>query len=529
MYRSYFIVIAGLFTLVLWGCQSGGEHQADKDAEGGAINFPDTSSIKDLNGAQLAHAYCQQCHLLPDPRQLTKAIWKEKVLPAMGQRLGLQAARSPYLGMSYDEIMTVSLAEVFPFEKKITEEGWQKLVNYYVANAPDSMAPQPARQAIAAELPFFSVHPVHLEKGFLPLTTLVHVDTTNAHLWIGNGRNSLKVLDQKFQVINSVATHSPPVDMIKDDQAAYLLEIGIMNPSDRSEGKLVRLDIDDVSLQPALLDSLRRPVHLSIADLNQDGQQDYLISNFGYLTGKLAWYEGDSAENMKEHVLVHQPGAGKTVVQDFNEDGLPDIITLMAQGDERIIVFYNQGNGTFKAETVLRFPPEYGSSHFELIDFNRDGKPDILYANGDNADYSFALKNYHGIRIFENRGDHHFEEVFFYPLHGATMAKAEDFDQDGDLDIVATAFFADFERTPEEGFVYLENKAKDGYAYEAYTFPEAKNGRWLTFEVEDLDKDGDKDIILGSFGYSPAPTPKEMLAEWTHNGPEVMVLKNQLY
>jgi hypothetical protein len=109
------------------------------------------------------------------------------------------------------------------------------------------------------------------------------------------------------------------------------------------------------------------------------------------------------------------------------------------------------------------------------------------------------------------------------------MAKAEDFDQDGDLDIVATAFFADFERTPEEGFIYLENKAKEGYTFEAYTFPEAKNGRWLTFEIGDVDKDGDKDIILGSFGYSPAPTPKEILEEWAQHGPDALILKNQLF
>ncbi len=34
---------------------------------------------------------------------------------------------------------------------------------------------------------------------------------------------------------------------------------------------------------------------------------------------------------------------------------------------------------------------------------------------------------------------------------------ARDFDGDGDLDLAVIAFFADYPKQPEEGFVYLEN------------------------------------------------------------------------
>ncbi len=524
MRSLHVIVTAVLLMLSCWSCLN---HKDDQNSqlESVSVTFPDTSSLKGLSGQQLAYVYCQRCHLFPDPAHLTKAIWEEQVLPGMAQRLGVKTAKNPYVGMSYDEIQAVSRAGIFPFEEKITPEAWQKLTHYYLSQAPDSMAPQAIRKNVARTLPFFSVHEISLDNQS-PLTTLVSLDTTHTRLRVGSARKSIKTLDEKLQIIDSMATHSPPVAMVEKDGIEYLLEIGIMNPSDQPEGKLVPLQ--GTQLAPALLDSLPRPVYLSVADLNQDGRQDYLVSGFGYRTGKLSWYEGSHAANMKEHVLVDQAGAIKTIIHDLNEDGLPDIIALMAQGDERVIIFYNQGKGAFTPKTVLRFPPEYGTSYFELADFNNDGKPDILCVQGDNADYSFALKNYHGIRIFENQGQDQFREVFFYPLYGATMTHAEDFDQDGDLDIATTAFFADFEHAPEQGFLYLENRSPEGYQFKGYTFAEARKGRWLVFDTGDIDKDGDKDMVLGSFVYSPTPTPKEIQQAWIKDGPEVLILENRL-
>ena len=54
------------------------------------------------------------------------------------------------------------------------------------------------------------------------------------------------------------------------------------------------------------------------------------------------------------------------------------------------------------------------------------------------------------------------------------------------------AAFADFRAHPEEGFVYLENKGK--LSFQPYSLPAAKEGRWLTMDVGDLDGDGRPDV-----------------------------------
>ncbi len=270
-----------------------------------------------------------------------------------------------------------------------------------------------------------------------------------------------------------------------------------------------------------LIDSLQRPVQITGADLNNDGREDYIVCEFGYLTGAFSWLENLGNNQFKKHVLRNIPGAIKAFVQDYNHDGLPDIWALFAQGDEGIFLFTNKGNGNFDQEEVLRFPPSYGSSHFELADFNKDGFMDIVYTCGDNADYSPVLKPYHGVYIFMNDGTNHFKQKYFYPINGCYKAIASDFDGDGNLDLAVISFFADYSRQPQESFVYLKNSGN--LNFQPYSFPEAVSGRWLTMDAGDFDGDGKTDIILGNF--SIGPVMMKHAVDWKKS-PPFIILKN---
>ncbi len=507
--------------ILAWGCHPA-THQEEQEMEI-SVRFPDTTQIQNLSGEQLAYQYCQQCHLFPDPALLTKELWEKGVLPRMAPRLGINTSLSLYAGLSYEEIQVLSQAEIFPNEKKITEKAWQKLVDYYLTHAPDSM-PVSEKQVFADSLSFFRTEEIHFNEVTPPVTTLIHYDTKASRLWVGSRTGNIKILDNKQQLIDTLQSESPLVDVVDKDTARYLLSVGLMDPSDKPMGTLVQLG--NKQYNSKLLKDLHRPVHLAITDLNQDGVQDYVIANFGNYVGNLSWYDGT---DHKKHVLDPNPGCVKTEIHDFNQDGLPDIMALMAQGDERIIILYNKGKGSFQRKMVLRFPPVYGSSYFELADFNKDGKLDILYTNGDNADFSVALKNYHGVRIFENQGNDNFEERFFYPSYGTTMAKAADFDLDGDLDIAVIAFFANFVDTPQKSFLFLENVSDGKYSFRDYTTPEAEKGRWLTFDIGDIDEDGDQDIILGGYVFGPAHITRPLQEKWINSAPDILILRNNQF
>jgi hypothetical protein len=132
-----------------------------------------------------------------------------------------------------------------------------------------------------------------------------------------------------------------------------------------------------------------------------------------------------------------------------------------------------------------------------------------------------VLKPYHGVYIFMNDGKYNFTQKYFFPLDGCYKAMARDIDGDGDLDIATIAFFADFQKQPEEGFVYLENEGD--LKFKPYSLPQAQVGRWLTMDVGDIDGDGKQSILLGNF--SIAPGNSRSRTNWKE-GPAYLVLKN---
>ena len=272
------------------------------------------------------------------------------------------------------------------------------------------------------------------------------------------------------------------------------------------------------------IDSLSRPVAAAYGDFNQDGREDVVVCQFGNYTGQLSWFERTKT-GYREHILDPVAGARRAIVQDVNKDGRPDIVALLAQGDEQISVYYNDSGGRFTKQTVLRLPSVYGSSYFDLIDMDKDGDLDILYTNGDNGDKSYTLKAYHGVRVFLNDGHFKFTQAFFYPLYGAQQAIARDFDQDGDMDIAAISFFPNYDQKPVEAFVYLENEGN--FRVKARTFPYPEQGHWIVMEAGDVDQDGDDDLLLGSFYRAITPTPPPLLKQWYSSGKGILLLENQ--
>ena len=106
-------------------------------------------------------------------------------------------------------------------------------------------------------------------------------------------------------------------------------------------------------------------------------------------------------------------------------------------------------------------------------------------------------------------------------MHGCFKAMAADFDGDGDLDIAAISFFADYEHHPDQGFIYLQNEGD--FHFKPFTIAGTEKGRWLTMDTGDLDGDGKTDIVLGNF--SIAPSRGKSKFDWKL-GPPFLFLKN---
>lgn len=509
----FFILISSLSTVV-----SCSDYVKNSTHAGVAL-----SSIR--NGESLAGKYCQSCHLLPHPSLLDTKSWEKGVLPQMGPRLGIfKNGFQDYPTWRHDRFLD---SNYYPPHPLLTQDEWQDIVNYFVATSPDSLTAPKRVYPVKNGLSLFTVE--------IPAGDYQNSATSYVRIVPGKApvpimiadavKQSVYLVSDKLQITDSLHTGGHIVDIDFLPGGMLACNIGVLNPNNGRFGKASFLHTgaqgkiqEDTT---AVISGLQRPVQLSSADLNNDGKPDVLTCEFGFLTGSLSWMENTGDHKYIRHVLRPVPGALKAYINDYNHDGLPDIWVLFAQGEEGVFLFTNKGHGNFTQEEILRFPSVYGSSYFELDDFNKDGYPDIIYTCGDNADYSTVFKPYHGIYIFINDRTNHFVQKFFYPMNGCYKAMARDFDNDGDLDIAAISFFADYAHQPEEGFVYLKNNGN--FNFVSYTKKECTLGRWLVMDAGDIDGDGRTDIILGNFSIKQALNQPAI--DWKKS-PPFIVLKN---
>lgn len=451
-----------------------------------------------------AEIYCGACHRFPEASLLDSETWAHRVLPAMAGKLGLRY----FNGEVYENVKgslqkndSTQAAQIY-----ISPEHWKLIESYYKTNSPAQM-PAQARDPVSAVTSIFIVKAATQEAGTFPTTTFVKIDTTGQRIIAAQGFDSTLLLyDKNLSLLGKAPEKGIMVDAnwqedIKTHSIhGMLVNIGNINPNDALLGFLRPFNIagnNKIVYGPIFLDSLPRPVQVVEADLDSDGRKDWLVCGFGNQQGELFWLKNETGGKFTKQTLLKMPGAIRAEIRDENGDGKPDIWVLMAQAEEGLYLFTNQGNGKFKSEELIRFPPVFGSSYFELADFNHDDHADILYTCGDNADFTAGiLKPFHGVYIYLNDGNNHFSQKWFFPIHGCYKAMARDFDLDGDLDIATIAYFPDSKNQPQEGFVYLENLGN--WNFKPFTIEKYNAGKWITMDAGDLDGDGDVDLVIGS-------------------------------
>lgn len=213
-------------------------------------------------------------------------------------------------------------------------------------------------------------------------------------------------------------------------------------------------------------------------------------------------------------------------VADVNNDGYTDII--LARSVQSVFIYINNGDSTFAT------PVEYAINKYVkalfVADFDNDGDSDFA-----------AGSNNGSLNIFRNNGDGTFATSESYSVgSGIYLIKGSDFDNDGDIDLVmyreynvtvyknenGTSFSKGYELYTDyyesdymdivisdldndgyadliinegyDGSIYTLTNNKDGSFSNKQSFDEVSDATTTKLAVNDIDGDGDADIIVGS-------------------------------
>ena len=270
----------------------------------------------------------------------------------------------------------------------------------------------------------------------------------------------------------------------------------------------------------AVLEHTARVTDVRAGDFNGDGQLDLALAQFGYDQGEVSWLERVGPWEFRRHVLLDLSGAINIGVADFNGDGHLDLVSNISQQWEEVHYFENDGRGGFSRFRVWASANEdYGSSGLIVTDLDRDGRPDVLFTNGDGFGPAATPgpRPWHGVQWLENKGGGRFQYRRIGRLPGAYSPVAIDLDRDGAMDVVAVAGYADWSNKDRDviSLMWFRNDGRMGF--ESRVLAMAPKDL-ITLASGDFEGEGEPSLVTGGFYVYPPYEAMERVLLWRRAG-----------
>jgi hypothetical protein len=299
-----------------------------------------------------------------------------------------------------------------------------------------------------------------------------------------------------FQNTDGLGTFSKDTTLLSGFPGTYYLDIVDLNKNGKSEliatsvydNKLIWMESKENGFfnNPLTIfeSDLQEPYRIVCGDFNSDGLTDILIDNDR--KNNLCWFKNNNnGEPFEFNMITENDGATDRLIakSDFDNDGDLDFLITKTNNGLSVLVLYENknGNGDFLSKALLinNLP---NISFINLIDIDKDGDQDILFLSEEN----------NIIAYIKNKGQGQFERNFVVisnQLVNPSAITISDFDDDGDLDIVAAS-------KSQNQMVYLRNN-NGNYALLGGNIQNPIQSP-LSISSGDIDDDGDIDLVFSS-------------------------------
>jgi hypothetical protein len=478
----------------------------DDDADSGRQVSLEPAESARIQGQVMS--FCGSCHGLPQPDSFPRDAWYDEI--ELAYRLFHESGRRDLNPPPMSDVVRwyrTEAPQALSLRKNVESESPLKFRRQLIALGADNIASTVSMQPGVSHLQW-SEAAGQEDSGSLLLCDMSRNGLFRLHS-AGDGMQVVQLQDARNPA------HVTVTDLDADGDSDYLLsEMGSFLPQDHDRGRLVWLRKPGGAVH-TLVDNVGRIVDARVGDFDGDADLDVIVAVFGWRkTGQLLFLEQTGlvagVPQFESRQLDDRHGAIHVPTADLDNDGDLDFVVLFSQEHETIEAFLNRGDATFERQIIfLAGSPSYGSSGIELVDLDGDSDLDVLYSNGDTLD-STLLKPYHSVQWLENTGSFPFERHLIGWLPGASRAVSTDLDSDGDLDVVASAWIPGQPEpvSPRDDGLYATlvwYEQQANAKYACHVLAEGKGGGYMAIAPVDLNVDGHMDIITGHFSFQNQP------------------------
>lgn len=215
------------------------------------------------------------------------------------------------------------------------------------------------------------------------------------------------------------------------------------------------------------------PQDMEVGDMDNDGWMDIVI--FHSTQDKVGWFKnlGNGQYATQEYIgdIINAHGIE---LSDINQDGYLDVL---AANSTDVVVFLNQGDGTFSAAVPLLSQLNF---RFRMSDIDGDGDDDIFLASS----------NPNGIYLYENTGGNFtILDTIANALTSLKEFRLADLDGDNIKDLMVCSNFNN---------VVAWYKNLGGGSFGSQQIISNTQSAPNAMNFGDIDNDGDIDVLTGS-------------------------------
>lgn len=262
---------------------------------------------------------------------------------------------------------------------------------------------------------------------------------------------------------------------------------------------------NDFKRQPLLLEmpSYVGPI-MAAADLNADGMEEIFVGGTKGSPGKVFQFLNGTWEPMDSFKSESEFTDADAVFFDANQDGFKDLYIcsggyhdyLSNEESLQDRLYINDGQGNLNLSNYSLPKMLMSTSSVSTADFNNDGNLD-LFVGGRiiPGKYPQTPQSY----ILINDGNGKFSDLSsqYLPAEGkigmVTDVVSLDLNKDGFQDLVLVGEYMPLTVYLNEGGIYFSNVTDKWVGNDT-------KGWWSSLEIGDFDNDGDMDVVAGNFG-----------------------------